>query len=88
LFVLVVLAHHRRRIVHGAVTDHLTTDGRASNSATSFPRTKRRGTCCTTATDVLSTIGAMQIHEVLTAAQFPWQNAYVVILVVSVRDRS
>jgi hypothetical protein len=37
---------------------------------------------------VVSTIGAMQIHEVLTAAQFPWQNAYVVILVVSVRDRS
>ena len=28
-------------------------------------------------TDVMSTIGAMQIHEVLTAPRSPWQNAYV-----------
>ena len=27
-------------------------------------------------TDIMSTIGAMQIHEVLTAPRSPWQNAY------------
>ena len=36
-------------------------------------------------TDVLSTIGAMQIHEVVTAPRSPWQNAYVERLIGSIR---
>jgi hypothetical protein len=79
---------HRRRIVHVAVSDHPRPHGRPSNSATPFPRTKRRGTCCTTAMPppgVVSTIGAMQIHEVLTAARSTWQNAYVARVIGSIR---
>jgi transposase InsO family protein len=33
----------------------------------------------------VSTIGAMQIHEVLTAARSPWQNAYVERVIGSIR---
>jgi Integrase core domain len=36
-------------------------------------------------TDVASTIGAMQIHEVITAPRSPWQNAYVERLIGSIR---
>ena len=36
-------------------------------------------------TDVASTIGAMQIHEVVTAPRSPWQNAYVERLIGSIR---
>jgi putative transposase len=35
--------------------------------------------------EVVSTIGAMQIHEVLTAARSPWQNAYVERVIGSIR---
>jgi putative transposase len=38
-----------------------------------------------TFTDVVSTIGAMQIQEVLTAARSPWQNAYVERVIGSIR---
>jgi hypothetical protein len=36
-------------------------------------------------TNVVSTIGAMQIHEVVTAPRSPWQNAYVERLIGSIR---
>jgi len=43
LFVLVILAHDRRRIVHVAVTEHPTRLGRHNSFAMPFPTTKRRG---------------------------------------------
>jgi hypothetical protein len=36
-------------------------------------------------TDVTSTIGAMQIHDVVTAPRSPWQNAYVERVIGSIR---
>ena len=36
-------------------------------------------------TDVMSTIGAMQIHEVFTAPRSPWQNGYVERVIGSIR---
>ena len=42
LFVLVILAHDRRRIVHVAVTSHPTAAGTAQQLRNAFPRPRRR----------------------------------------------
>ena len=50
LFVLVILAHERRRIVHVAVTEHPTAAcGRRSSSAMPFQTTRRPRIYCTIA---------------------------------------
>jgi putative transposase len=89
LFVLVVLAHDRRRIVHVAVTDHPTAAWTAQQLRNAFPEDHAPRYLLhdrdTVFTDVASTIGAMQIHEVVTAARSPWQNAYVERLIGSIR---
>jgi transposase InsO family protein len=89
LFVLVILAHDRRRIVHVAVTDHPTAAWTAQQLRDAFPwdeaprylihdRDTAFHAWATTAT-------AMNIEEVLTAARSPWQNAYVERLIGSIR---
>ena len=89
LFVLVILAHHRRRVVHVAVTDHPTAAWTAQQLRNAFPEdhTPRYLLHDRDAafTDGVSTIGAMQIHEVLTAPRSPWQNAYVERVIGSFR---
>jgi putative transposase len=89
LFVLVVLAHERRRIVHTAVTDHPTTAWTAQQLREAFPwddapryllhdrDTAFRAWAITAA--------AMGIHEVVTAARSPWQNACAERLIGSIR---
>jgi putative transposase len=89
LFVLVVLAHDRRRIVHVAVTDHPTAAWTAQQLRNAFPEDQAPGYLLhdrdAAFTDVMPTIAAMQIHEVLTAPRSPWQNAYVERLIGSIR---
>ena len=87
LYVLIVLAHDRRRILHVAVTDHPTAAWTAQQVRDAFPwdRTPRfllhdRDH----AFDDL-TATAMGLHEVLTAPRSPWQNAYVERFIGSVR---
>ena len=46
LFVLVLLTHHRRRIVHLAVTEHPTAAWTAQQIIEAFPTTPRHGGCC------------------------------------------
>ena len=75
LFVLVILAHDRRRIVHVAVTAHPTAAWTAQQLRNAFredhaPRYLLHDRD-TVFTDVASTIGAMQIHEVVTAPRSP-----------------
>ena len=89
LFVLVLLAHDRRRIVHLAVTAHPTAAWTAQQLREACPwdaaprylirdRDHAFDGLGTTAT-------AMGIHEVLTAPGSPWQNAYVERFIGSVR---
>ena len=90
LFVLVVLAHRRRRVVHFNVTGHPTAAWTAQQILEAFPedtaprylirdRDQIYGECFR---DRLSDMG---ITEVLTAPQSPWQNPFAERLVGSVR---
>jgi putative transposase len=89
LFVLVILAHDRRRVVHTAVTAHPTAAWTAQQFREAFPwdeapryliRDRDRAFQAVTAT-----AQAMGIEEVLTAPQSPWQNAYAERFIGSVR---
>ncbi len=90
LFVRVVLAHHRRRVLHFNVTQHPTAAWTAQQIVDAFPDD-------TAPSDLLRdrdmvyghsfrrrTTG-MQIREVLTAAHSPWQNPFVERVFGSVR---
>jgi hypothetical protein len=78
LFVLVILAHDRRRIVHVAVTDHPTAAWTAQQLRNAFPEDQAPRYLLhdrdAVFTDAVSTIGALQIHEVVTAPRSPWQK--------------
>jgi transposase InsO family protein len=89
LFVLVILAHERRRIVHVAVTDHPTAAWTAQQLREAFrwndvPRylVHDRDSAFHAWT---TTAAALGIEEVLTAPRSPWHNAYVERLIGSVR---
>jgi transposase InsO family protein len=89
LFVLVILAHERRRVVHVAVTEHPTAAWTAQQLREAFPwdhspryllrdRDHAFHAWANTAT-------AMDIQELLTAPRSPWQNAYVERFIGSAR---
>ena len=89
LFVLVILAHERRRIVHVAVTDHPTAPWAAQQLREAFPWDEAprylvhdRDTAFhawATATPALG------IEDIVTAVRSPWQNAYAERLIGSIR---
>ena len=89
LFVLVILAHERRRVVHVAVTDHPTAAWTVQQLREAFPWEwaprflVRDRDCAFNAW--ADTATAMNIDEVLTAPRSPWQNAYVERFIGSVR---
>ena len=89
LFVLIVLAHHRRRIVHLNITDHPTAVWSAQQVVDAFPdetaprwmhrdRDRIYG-------DVFRRLASMGIAEVVSAPASPWQNPYAERLIGSVR---
>jgi transposase InsO family protein len=89
LFVLVMLAHERRRVVHVAVTDHPTAAWTGQRLREAFPydqapryELRDRDHAFDQWTD---TAKAMGIEEVLTAPHSPWQNAYCERFIGSVR---
>jgi putative transposase len=89
LFVLVILAHERRRIVHVAVTEHPTAAWTAQQLHEPFPWDDAPRYLVRDRDHAFSawamTASAMDIHEVLTAARSPWQNAYAERLIGSIR---
>jgi len=90
LFVLVVLAHHRRRVLHFNVTEHPTAHWTAQQIVDAFPDDgaplyllrDRDGVYGHVFQQRVKGIG---IAELLTAPQSPWQNPFAERLIGSVR---
>ena len=89
LFVLVILAHERRRVVHIAVTAHPTGAWTAQQFREAFPGDEVPQYLIRDRDSTFAGIGptatGMGIHEVLTAPRSPWQNAYAERLIGSIR---
>jgi transposase InsO family protein len=90
LFVLVVLAHHRRRLIHFNVTEHPTALWTAQQIVEAFPddtapRYLVRDRDKIYSKDFHHRVRAMGITEVKIAPQSPWQSPYAERLVGSVR---
>jgi transposase InsO family protein len=90
LFVFVVLAHDRRRIVHFNVTDHPTADWTAAQLMQAFPwdtapRYLLRDRDRIFGDAFRKQAASMEIAEVLTAPRSPWQSPYVERLIGSIR---
>jgi putative transposase len=89
LFVLVMLGHDRRRIVHMAVTEHPTAAWTAQQLRNAFPEQDAPTYLVhdrdAIFADVATTVVAMNMHAVRTAPRSPWQNAYVERLIGSIR---
>ena len=89
LFVLVMLAHHRRGVVHLAVTEHPTAAWTAQQLREACPwdeapRYLIRDRDLAFAA-VSATAEAMAMKEVLTAPRSPWQNGIIERFIGSVR---
>ena len=90
LFVFVILDHNRRRPIHFAVTSNPTAEWTSRQRLEAFPWDNapwyllrdRDGIYGQQFCDLAKGIG---IHEVLTAPQSPWQNAYAERLIGSIR---
>jgi putative transposase len=89
LFVLVLLAHDRRRIKHIAVTAHPTAAWTAQQLREAFPWDEAPRYPVHDRDHMFAFLGAtakaMGIEEVLTAPRSPWQNAFVERFIGSAR---
>jgi putative transposase len=90
LFVLLVLAHHRRRVVHFNVTEHPTAVWTAQQIVDAFPDESApvyllRDRDRVDGQQFRHRLKGMGIEEVLTAPQSPWQNPFAERLIGSIR---
>jgi hypothetical protein len=90
LFVLVLLAHHHRRVVHVAITEHPTAAWTAQQIIEAFPddtapRWLLRDRDAIYGDVFRRRLVGMGISEVVSAASSPWQNPYVERLIGSLR---
>ena len=90
LFVLVVLARDRRRVVHFNVTEHPTAQWTAQQIVDAFPDESAPSYLLRDRDHVYGEqfrrrVKGMGIHEVLTAPQSPWQNLFAERLIGSIR---
>ena len=90
LFVLLILAHERRRLVHFNVTEHPTAEWTAQQVVEAFPwdgvpRYLLRDRDCIYGVAFRQRVRHMGIKEVVIAPRSPWQNPYVERLIGSIR---
>jgi putative transposase len=90
LYVLVVLAHNRRRVVHFNLTEHPTAAWTAQQIIEAFPedtapRFLLRDRDQIYGEEFRRRVAGMRIEEVMTAPQSPWQSPYVERLIGSIR---
>jgi putative transposase len=90
LFVLVVLAHHRRRLVHFNVTEHPTAQWTAQQIVDAFPNDTEPSYLLRDRDQVYGhafrhRVKGMGIGEILTAPSSPWQNPFAERLIGSIR---
>jgi putative transposase len=90
LFVLIVLSHERRRVVHFGVTEHPTEDWTLQQMREAFPwdeapRYVLRDRDAIYGRAFADMTRDMGMEEVLTAPRSPWQNPYVERLIGSIR---
>jgi putative transposase len=90
LFVLIVLAHHRRRVLHFNVTAHPTAAWTAQQIVDTFPDDTApayllRDRDAIYGDSFRQRVSGMQIQQVLTAPRSPWQNPFAERLIGSIR---
>jgi putative transposase len=90
LYVFLVLAHERRRILHFGVTAHPTAEWTAQQLREAFPwetapRYLLRDHDRIFGADFVQQVKAMGIKQVLSAPRSPWQRAYVERVIGTIR---
>jgi hypothetical protein len=90
LFVLVLLAHERRRVVHFNVTEHPTAQWTVQQVVEAFPWDEAPRYLLRDRDSIYGTVFRQRVHnmginEVVIAPQSPWQNPYVERLIGSIR---
>ena len=90
LYVFLVLAHERQRIVHFAVTAHPTAEWTVQQLREAFPwdsapRYLLRDRDRIFGQDFVDQVKVMGIKQVLSAPRSPWQRAYIERLIGSIR---
>src|SRR5579864_7190039 len=90
LYVFLVLAHDRRRILHCNVTAHPTAEWTGQQLREAFPfdqlpRYLLRDRDAIFGTDFRDQVRDMGIREVLSAPRSPWQRAYIERVIGSIR---
>ena len=90
LFVLLILAHERRRLIHFNVTEHPTSEWTAQQVIDAFPwdeapRYLLRDRDRIYSASFRQRVRHMGIEQVVIAPRSPWQNPYVERLIGSIR---
>jgi len=90
LFVMIILAHDRRKIMRTVVTENPSASWLSRQVTEAFPwdtapRYLLRDRDASYGSDFRNRVEAMGITEVVTAPRSPWQNAYVERVIGSIR---
>jgi transposase InsO family protein len=90
LYVMIILAHDRRKIIRTAVTEYPTAVWLSHQVTEAFPwdtapRYLLRDRDASYGADFCNRLEAMGIAQVVTAPRSPWQNAYAERLIGSIR---